>query len=396
MKKVNTVIIGAGQAGLSTSYCFTQKGIDHVVLEKGRVGEEWKSRRWDSFRLITPNSMTRLPGFSYKGNNPDGFDSRDEVVRFLEDYAKSFNAPVLENTKVISVTQNKNGFEVRTNNGDFESKNVIVATGSFHKPLIPKLAESFPKNILQIHSSEYKNAKQLPKGAVLVVGAGNSGVQIATDLNKAGRKVYLSLGKLRIVPRRYRGKDFMQWAELLGILDRTTAEATPEIKKLTPPLLLGTLETVNLQKLAKNGIQLLGRLTDFRENRFIFADDLSENVEKGESALIGFKKTVDQFIIDNKLDLPREEQKSTSKVDQKIMIELNVKEITSVMWATGFEYDYSWLKLPVLDKTNEPIHTKGVSKIPGLYFIGLRWLSKYKSFLLCGVAEDAEYLSTYF
>src|SRR3989344_2403600 len=212
MKQINTIIIGAGQSGLSLSYFLTKKKIDHLILEKGKVAEEIRKRRWDSFRLITPNHMTLLPGYPYKGKNPKGFDTRNELVTFLEEYAKSFKAPVIINSEVISVAQKGKRFIVKTTKESYEAKTVVAAVGSFHKPLIPQISKSLPKNIFQIHSSEYKNPKQLPLEATLIIGGGNSGVQIAVDLKKSGKKVYLSVGHLRIVPRNYRGKDFMEWA----------------------------------------------------------------------------------------------------------------------------------------------------------------------------------------
>lgn len=338
--------------------------------------------------------MTRLPGFPYKGKKPRGFDSRDQVIKHFERYTKSFKSPIIKGAHVISVTQNKVGFIVKTKKEMYNAKNVVVAIGSFHKPLLPKINKLLSKETFQIHSSEFKNSKQLPKGAVLIVGGGNSGVQIAVDLEKSGRKVYLSLGRLRIVPRTYLGKDFMEWAEIMGALDKTTEEATPEIKATLPPILFGYNETVNFRKLAKNGIKLMGRLTGFKDGKYFFDKDLVENIEKGETSLAGFKDAVDKFIADKKLKTPKENVKPEIKYNIEAISEFDAtkNQIKSVIWATGFKDDYSWLKLPVFDKNGEPIHRKGVSKLPGLYFMGLRWLSKYKSFLLCGVAEDAEYI----
>jgi putative flavoprotein involved in K+ transport len=397
VKKVNTIIIGAGQAGLSLSYFLTQKGIEHLILEKGQVGQEWRSRRWDNFHLITPNHMTRLPGFPYKGKNSAGFDSKEKIVKYLKDYSKSFNAPIVENTEVESISKSGD-FLVKTNNGDFEAKNVVVAVGSFHKGIIPEMSKSLPKNIFQIHSSQYKNANLLPGGNVLVVGGGNSGIQIAVDLKSAGRKVYLSLGRVRIVPRHYRGKDFMEWAEVLGILDRKTEETSDEIKNTPPPILFGYGETVDLRKIAKDGIQLVGRLKSISNHKLQFDNNVEDTIEKAEAALEGFKKAVDNYITEHNLSvIPSKEgiqdgSDSGSRIKSG-MTELNLEEISTIIWSTGFIDDWSFLNLDVFDKNNQPIQEKGISKIPGLYFIGLRWLSKYKSFLLCGVSEDAEYLA---
>lgn len=392
-QKINTIIIGAGQAGLSVSYCLTQKGIDHLILEKGKIAEDWRSKRWDNFHLITPNYMTRLPGFSYRGNNPKGFDTRDQMIKFFESYAKTFNSPIKENTQVLSVSKSDGEFLVKTNKNSYLAKNVVVAIGSFHKPQVPEIAKNIPNNIFQIHSSLFKNSKQLPQGAALIVGGGNSGIQIAYDLNKAGRKVYLSVGRLRIVPRIYRGKDFMEWVKLMGSLDKTAEEATPEIKSTIPPALFGKKETINLKKLAKEGMQLLGRLKEFKGDKLMFENDLQENLEKGENALVGFKKAVDQFAHDKKIKAPKDKELKVINFKPEPLLELDVKGISTIIWATGFVDDYSFLKIPVFNEDGQPIHEKGVSEIPGLYFIGLRWLSKYQSFLICGVAEDAEYLA---
>ncbi|HVZ11669.1 MAG TPA: NAD(P)/FAD-dependent oxidoreductase [Patescibacteria group bacterium] len=395
MKTINTIVIGAGQSGLSVSYFLTKNKVDHLVLERGQLADEIRNRRWDAFHLITPNHMTRLPGFPYIGKDPNGFDSRDEVVAHLEKYAKSFKAPVAENAEVLSVTQSKNGFVVKTKDSTYESRNVVVAIGSFHKPIVPEVAKLIPKGVTQLHSSQYKNSKKLPTGSVLVVGGGNSGVQIAVDLKRDGREVYLSLGRLRIVPRNYRGKDFMEWAEDMGALDRTTDEATPEIKATLAPLLYGYGGTVNIRKLAEDGIRLVGKLKGFENDKFLFDKTLNDAISSGEAALVGFKAAVDKYIADKKLNAKSEAPEISKKITYKETSELNLKEskIKTVIWATGFEDDFSFLKVPVFDKNGEPVHEKGVSTLPGFYFMGLRWLSKYKSFLLVGVAEDAEYIS---
>ncbi len=391
--KTNTIVIGAGQAGLSVSYCLKKLGIEHLVLERGKIANGWRENRWDSFRLITPNYMTQLPGFAYKGKSPKGFDSRDQMIKFFEEYVKKFALPILENVEVKKIGKIHDGFEVKTGNETYVAKNVIIAIGSFHKPRIPTISKLLPRTIKQLHSSEYKNADLLPKGTILVVGGGNSGVQIANDLNKSGRKVYLSLGRLRIVPRDYRGKDFMEWAKILGALDKTAEEATPEVKAVLPPLLFGNKQTVNFRKLGKDGIQLVGHLKKVERGKFIFAQDLKENLEKGETALAGFKSVVDKMIADKKLKAPKATSEKLVRFEPKDVRQLDIKDVGIVIWATGFDDDYDFLKVRAFDKKGEPVHKKGVSKIPGLYFIGLRWLSKYKSFLLSGVAEDAEYIT---
>jgi putative flavoprotein involved in K+ transport len=392
-QKLNTIIIGAGQGGLSVSYYLSKKGVEHLILERGSVAEDWRSHRWDNFHLLTPNFSTRLPGYKYDGKNPKGFDGRDQVVRFFKRYAKLIKAPVIENTLVKSVTKKGAHFLVETNKGDYSARNIVVAIGNFHKPKVPSFSKLVPQNILQLHSSEYKNYKQLPKGDILVVGTGNSGIQIAADLNKNSRTVYLAVGRHRILARRYRGKDFIEWAELLGILGRTAGEATPEIKTLPPVALFGKAETVNLRKLASEGVHLLGHLKEFKRDKFYFADDLEENLSKGEEALENFKKAIDEYILRNIIKAPKKDSAPKVIYTPAPLQELTSQSIKSIIWATGFQKDFSFLKVPVLDKDGEPVHRNGVSKVEGLYFMGLAWLSKYRSFFIFGADEDAKYIT---
>lgn len=395
MKTINTIIIGAGHAGLALSYLLTKRGINHLVLERGEIGERWRSERWNSLHMIFPNYMTQLPGFKYAGKNPQGFDSKDQFIKFLEEYAKSFKAPVESNTNVISVNKQPRGFLVKTDKGNFEAKNVVVAIGSFHQPVIPNLSKSFPKNIYQIHSTQYKNPAKLPKGAVLVVGAGNSGVQIVDDLISAKRQTYLCVGKLRILPRRYRGKDSLTWMDEMGKLDLKASDLSPEAKKVVPPLLFGKNESVDIRKLSKKGVILLGRLKEVHGNEITLENNLEESLKNGDATLETFKDMVNEYIKAKRMYAPRAAAKISSNLKIESLTELDFKKanITSVIWATGYKDDFSWIKVPLLDKAGEPIHTRGVTKTPGLFLLGMRWLYKYKSFSIYGITEDAKYLS---
>lgn len=398
MLKTNTIIIGAGHSGLAISYYLTKKKIPHIILEKGEIGEFWKSSTWDSLRMVLPNWMTQLPGFHYKGDEPNGFDSKQEYIKYLEDYAKSFKAPIKTTTSVISLTKQKDGFLVKTNKGLFLSKNVVVATGGLQVIKLPNFAKKLPKDITQLLSTEYKNPNQIKKGSVLIVGSGNSGVQIADDLQNSGYKTYLSVSKSRHIPRRYKGKDAIHWLQLLGKLD-VKVEDLPnkESQKITPLLMTGSAGgySLNLHNLAKNGATLIGRIEDISLNKIKIKPDLEENLEFADNFYDSFTQMVDDYMKANHLNSPNLKGTKPKKSKNKKINQLDLKKenIKTIIWATGFINDFSWIKLDIFDKDGEPIHTKGLSKVPGLYFIGLKWLSKYKSNFIYGVGEDAKYIT---
>ncbi len=403
-EQVETVIIGGGHAGLTMSYFLSQCGLEHVVLDRGRVGERWISERWDSFHFQFPNSTIELPGYKYQTDDPDGFVPGREIVRFIQEYADSIKAPVRCGVNVIALENLANSmpYLLRTNAGAIEARNVVIATGSREKGVIPRLSSGVPNDIRQLHSSGYRNAGELPAGAVLVVGSGASGFQIAEDLHQYGRQVYLCVGRHRPLARRYRGRDYALWSMDMGMFERRRAESPAT--SAPGPLLTGVNGgyQADVRALASKGIVLLGRLKAVTGARLALAADLEENLAKGEEWLANYKKSVDDYIAKNRLNIPEESPPANLSPIQKasastpiLELDLRVSGITSIIWATGFGNEYDWLKLPVLDERREPLHERGVTQFPGIYFLGLRWLYKQKSGFLSfgGPAEDADYLA---
>ena len=400
---IDTIVIGAGQAGLAASYYLTQQGRDHVVLERRRVGESWRSGRWDSFTLVTPNWTLQLPGFHYDGDDPDGFLGRDGVVNYLERYVELFDPPLRLGVDVTSVERGPNAgrYIVETSNASLEANNVIVATGSFQKPKIPALRSMVPDHILQMHSSEYRNSETLPPGAVLVVGSGQSGAQIAEELYQAGRKVYLSTGSAGRGPRRYRGKDVTQWLYEMGFSDKTVDTlSSPEAKFESSPHLTGKAGgyTLNLHQFARDGVVLLGRINDIREGKATLAPDLMQNLAKADKFETDIKKTVDEYILKARLDVPKEPSNGRGPLDGYdaeivTQLDLDAAAIGTIIWATGYSFDFGWIRLPIFDSDGYPIQKQGVTEYPGLYFLGLLWLHTSNSSLLSGVGKDAAHIA---
>lgn len=410
VEQIETVIIGGGHAGLTMSYYLSQLGREHVILERARVAERWRSERWDSFHFQFPNWTIELPGYKYECDDPDGFVPGREIVRFIQDYATFIKAPLRFGVDVTALEQQSDseGYLLRTNDGTVQASNVIIATGQRQKGLIPQLSTNVPKDICQLHSSGYRNAGKLPAGAVLVVGCGASGFQIAEDLHQNGRQVYICVARHRRLPRRYRGRDYGWWAVALGMYERRRADLPPaphNAASLPPgPLLTGVNGgyDVDLRDLAAKGIVLLGRLQGVKGRTLVLAPDLEENLVKGDEWFNNFKQSVDDYITKNKLDVPEESTSAESQLNpQKDAsapvpeLDLEAAGITSIIWATGFGNDYDWLKLPILDERGEPLHERGVTQLPGIYFLGLRWMYKRKSGFLSygGPAEDAAYLA---
>lgn len=395
-ERFETIIVGAGQAGLAISYYLTQRKRDHVLLERRSIGEAWRSEKWDSFTLVSPNWTLQLPGFAYAGDDPDGFLTRDAVVQYLEDYARLFNPPVRTG---IEVTCLEGGFRVHTNQGMFEAANVVIATGPFQKPNIPAFSTKIAPHIHQLHSSQYRNPQALPEGAVLVVGSGQSGCQIAEELYQQGRKVYLSTGSAIRLPRRYRGKDIFWWAKELGIFDKTVDKLeSPDERFAANPQLTGRDggRSLNLHQFALDGVTLLGRLQDANGTQLSFAADLMDNLAAADKATAQLKQGVDSYIQATGMQLPPAEHEPELRAgyDSEVITDLDLdsRGITTVLWATGYTRDFRWIQFPVFDDSGFPIHQRGVTAQPGLYFVGLPWLYKQKSSLFLGLADDAAYI----
>lgn len=400
VEKRDTVIIGGGQSGLAISYLLSEQDRDHIILEKHhRIGETWR-HRWDSFTLVTPNWQLQLPGFPYQGDDPDGFLTRDEIVDYLEDYADSFNPPIEFGVEVTAVEKNgeDNGYLIHTANREYEATNVVVTVGTFQFPDIPAFSQKLPEEILQLHSSEYRNPQELPEGSVLVVGSGQSGCQIAQELNESGRQVYLCTGSATRLPRRYRGKDTMWWLIKLGVVDQTVDELeSPEERFEANPQFSGKDggQDINLHQFAREGITLLGHLDNIQNGQAIMAPDLHDNLALADKAAAEFRKGVDKYVRKAGLDMPQESvDEPQDGYEQEVITELDLENtgINIVIWATGFDWDFSWIQLPIFDEYGYPIQQRGVTDYPGLYFLGLHWLHTIKSGLFLGVGEDAAHI----
>jgi putative flavoprotein involved in K+ transport len=401
IEKIDTVIIGGGQAGLAVSYYLGQLGRAHVILERQRVAERWRSERWDSLTFQFPNWAMQLPGYAYSGADPDGFAPRDEVVRFIESYAAVIRAPLRCGVAVTSLRQKPGStrFQMQTEDAEIEAANVVIATGPYQKPSVPRTMEGAMRGLFQVHSSRYRNPAQLPAGAVLVVGSGNSGCQIAEDLLRGGRRVYLAVGAHRRAPRRYRGRDCTWWQFALGEFDLTT-DKRPARK--TARLLTGVEggHDMDLRRLAIDGVVLLGHVLSAEEGKIALAPDLGGSLAAGDAWFVEFLKSADEYAQKNGLEFPdehlsRERLPDPKEVSAPILeLDLRAAGVSSVIWANGFSYDFGWVHFPVFGgpPRQDPIHQRGVTNIPGLYFIGLPWLSKLKSSLMAGAGEDAAFL----
>jgi putative flavoprotein involved in K+ transport len=397
---VNTVIVGAGQAGLAVSYFLSGLSQDHVVLEQAaQPGEAWRNHRWDSFTLNTPRWQSRLPGVAYGEADPDGFMPREEVVAHFEDLSRQL--PVRYHARVRSIGLDNTGqYEVQIEDGEqIRARNVVVATGLYQAPKIPALSGDFPAHIKQLHSDSYRNPQQLLRGAVLVVGSAQSGAQIAEELYESGRKVYLAVGRAGRTPRRYRGKDANWWLARMGSYDRKASELpSPKAKFAGKPHISGTKggHTINLHQFARDGVVLLGRLAGVEDGIVELAGDLHDNLAAADRAEAEFIKSVDAYVARTGMTVPEEMMQALRDgFAQPVLRELDLKAagITNVIWATGYGFDFSMIKLPVVDGDGFPIQTRGVSAYDGLFFVGLPWLHTAKSGLIYGVGEDADFIA---
>ncbi len=397
--RLETVIVGGGQAGLAMSHHLRRHRRPHVILERGRVAERWRSERWDSLAFQFPNWSIRLPGHEYQGGDPEGFATRDEVVAFIERYREMIDAPVRTGVTVTHLGRAvaSGGFRLETTAGRLHAANVVVATGPYQEAVVPAAARTLPADLFQVHSSAYRNPAQLPAGAVLVVGSGASGCQIVEDLLAAGRVVYLSVGRHRRFPRRYRGRDMFWWMEAVGALDHTLEER-PEARERPNPLVTGVAggHEIDVRRYADQGVTLLGHLSAVEGTRLRLADDLEELLAQGDESVVVFRRSVDAYVEKTGLAAPAEAaQGNRARPVLAAIRELDLAAagITAVVWATGFRRDFGWIDVPVLDERGEPIHRRGVTACAGLYFLGLPWLHTLRSSVLCGVGDDAAHLS---
>jgi putative flavoprotein involved in K+ transport len=403
VEQIETVVVGGGQAGLAISYYLSQFGREHVILERDRVAERWRSERWDSLTFQSPNWNIQLPGFAFQATDPDAFASRNDVVQFIESYAAFFHAPLLAGLTATAIRQKPDTprLIVETQANLFEAKNVVIATGPFQTPVAPL---PIGGTALHLHSSRYRNPQLLPPGAILVVGSGNSGYQIAEDLCLAGRRVYLSVSKHRRVPRRYRGQDYVWWYSALGDGDTTVDRRKASYQS---PLFTGVRggHDADLRRLAADGVMLLGSVLGGQNGRLTISPDLGENLMRGDASLIDFTDRVDEHVARSGLQFPSSERAEVTcrpmdVTDPVLSLDLAAAGVGSVIWANGFRYDFDWIDLPIfangtVSSERIPEHKRGRTRVPGVYFLGLPWLHKLKSAFLNGVGEDAEHLAAH-
>jgi putative flavoprotein involved in K+ transport len=392
-KTVETAVIGAGQAGLSTGFHLARHGAEHLVLERGRIGETWRTERWDSFRLNTPNSYLQLPGHEYAGDDPEAFLTRDETVSYLESYANAANGSVQTGTDVLSLRGRPGGgFELETGTGALAAKNVVVATGSFRRPT-PVAAAG---KVLQLHARDYRNPEQLPRGGALVIGNGQSGCQIAAELNASGRGVYLSIGRCPSLPFTYRGRWIYDWLVDIGMMDDTVDTLPSPAARLAGNPTVASAETAHLispRRLAREGVTLIGRVETLDDSRAVIRPNANERLAEAAQFDSTFKQRLDDYIAVNAIDAPEEERDSNADAVHEVKeLDLHAAGVTSIIWANGYRPDYSWIDLPVFDADGWPVHRRGITAVAGLYFVGVHWLHKRKSALLLGVGEDAEHI----
>ena len=397
---VSVIIIGGGQAGLSASYCLKERGItDHLILEKHRVGHAWRSERWDSFCLVTPNHQCRLPGHHYGGDDPEGFMVKDEIVDFIEAYVSKYNPPICEGVSVTSVTKRDGFFHVTTNVGEWHCDDVIVAMGCFHTPILPRGAETIPSHIKQIHSADYKNPDQIPEGETIVVGSGQSGVQMMEELHRFGRKVHLCLGNAPRSPRRYRGKDAVTWLEEMGYYETTFGEHPDKNKALssTNHYLTGRDggHEIDLRQFALDGVKLYGYVNSIDAERFAVYQDISEKLDAADRSYNGICQRIDDYLEATGIHAPEQAHYTPVWTPENEPTELGYSEnnITAIIWCIGFRPNFQAIKLPVLNMRGFPETDRGVTSIPGLYFLGLPWQHTWGSARFSGIAEDAAYIA---
>lgn len=401
MRTVTAVVIGAGHAGLAMSHCLAERSVDHVVLDRGEVANSWKTERWDSLRLLTPNWQTRLPGFAYSGAKPDDFMSLPEVVAFIENYAEVISAPVETHTTVTSVTTKGDGYLVETDRGAWECQTLVLANGGFSAAHVPPVALAVPAAIEQITVLQYRNPAQLRQGGVLVVGASATGIQLADEIRQSGREVTLAVGEHVRMPRTYRGRDIQWWMDRAGILDERYDEVDDIVRarKVPSPQLVGTPEraTVDLNALTRMGINMVGRFAGMNGDTAQFSGSLRNVCALADLKQQRLLDRIDEWAsaagLDEEVGAPEAFDATFVEASPPLSIDLSSGEIQTIVWATGLRPDYSWLDVPVLDHKGQVKHDGGVVSAPGIYMLGTTFLRRRKSSFMHGVGDDARDLS---
>lgn len=397
----DVVIVGGGQAGLAMSFFLREHGREHIILERERLAQRWRSERWDSLYFQFPNWSLRLPGYDYDGDAPDAFSHYSDVVGRLETYAEMIDAPLRCGAAATSMTRDPSTgrFSIITPESVLEASQVVMATGPFQRAVVPSVAQALPADVFQVHSSRYRNPDLLPAGAVLVVGSGGSGAQIAEELIQAGRRVFLSVNRHRRVPRNYRGHDALWWSNKLGRFE-VTIDSLPQRKPLPTVLYTGVHggHDMDLRRLADEGAMLCGRLLGCSGARLTFDACVSEHLRFADESYAQFIRDIEDYIARTGMDAPVRDSETVLEPqaatgDPIVDLDLRAANITSVVWCTGYDFDFNWVRLPIFDERGSPIHRRGVTGVPGAYFLGLHWMYRFSSGTFWGVGEDAQFLA---
>ena len=401
--KIPVAVIGAGIAGLVTSYYLKKRNIDHIIVERGEVANTWINERWDNFYLVNPNWAIKIPEFGFgtsqfPSKNPDDFLSKNQTIELIKSYSKFIGSKIFENESVKSIEKYKNKYRLDTSKRMIIADNVVLSTGAFGNYKVPKISSNINQNIFQIHSSEYKNFNQLPPGGVMVVGSGQSGAQIAEDLLINGMDVSLALSKCGRRLRSYRGKDSSWWNYKMGLFDKTVDDVPFENRWKCSPHTSGANggHEINLIDLSEKGLNLFGSVKETKDNKLIFNDDMFDNLKFSDDYALNWSKNVDEFIRKENLEAPIEkifEDSRLKSFENHKSLELNIMpKIKSIIWATGFKYNYDWIDLNITNERGFPVHKRGVTNYDGFYFMGLQWMHTSKSAQFIGVGEDAEFI----
>ncbi|HAC47411.1 MAG TPA: FAD-dependent oxidoreductase [Chloroflexi bacterium] len=394
IESVDVAVIGGGQAGLATSWYLTQAGADHVVFEAGRVAETWRSRRWDSFCLVTPNWAVKLPGAAYAGPEPDGFMLLAQLIAFFESWAESFQPPVMQNTHVSRLEADSRGhFMLSLGDRQVRARSVVVASGFYHKAHRPAGAETLPATLHQVLAEDYGSPAKLPPGNVLIIGSGQTGCQLAEELHEAGRKVFIACGRCPWAQRRIGGRDFIWWFRESGYNDRTPDQLpSPAARLVGNPQATGHEggHDLNYRTLHQMGVELLGRFLGAEGSTLHFADDLAASVDFGDARWADIRGHIDAWCTRTGTPRPIYDLPPPMRIPTRTELDLAREGITNVIWTSGYRPEYGWVEFPVFDDMGFPIQTDGATSVPGLYFVGVHWMRKFKSAILAGVGEDAE------
>lgn len=401
--RTRCVIIGAGHAGLAMSQCLSGYSIDHVVLERGEVANSWKHERWDSLRLLTPNWQTRLPGYCYSGDDPDGYMTMPETIRFIEQYARQISAPIKQNTTVTSVTTDGDSYKIVTDQGNWQCESLVLASGACNLAHVPAIAEAVPASMTTLTPMQYRNPAQLDEGGVLVVGASATGIQLANEIHQSGRPVTLCLGEHVRLPRVYRGKDIQWWLDALGILDERYDEVDDIVRgrNIPSPQLVGTPErsTLDLNTLTAMGVRLRGKLAGISDGKAQFSGSLRNVCALADLKMRRLLNTIDEWVVENgvdgKVDAPQRYAATEVEESPPLIMDMAREGIKTILWATGFYPDYSWLDMPLLDRKGKIRHDGGVVDSPGMYLMGMTLLRRRKSSFIHGAGDDARDLSAH-